>query len=435
MTDPSPSLPASRRRLLRRLAGGLLLVVTALAASAAGVAAFLGTAAATASVPALCAAGLVTLVIVAFLLGLPCLALYGARRRTVASAVFAAVVAVVVAGTAAVTAFRPLPVIAHGPAPAGIGFWDLPTGSRIAYVSLKAAKPRPTPVIFLHGGPGTPDEGLPDSGAELAALGFDVYSYDQLGAGRSTRLADVSGYTVARHVADLDAIRKTIGAERVILVGESWGGSLTAQYMAAHPDNVAKAVFVSPGPIWEGAFPDGNYGSPWDRVAPQDRARFDALNEEPRVLALFTLMGINPQAAHALVPDAEADSHLHRLALAGKDGTGCTAGPPAKPHDNPQGFYVNQVTNADFAGIADPRPALRQVRVPSLIMRGECDYVIWPVTRDYRRTLPESRLVYVRGAGHAVERGQPKVYRSLLLDFLLDRPLALPDHSSAQPPK
>ncbi|MEV4092170.1 alpha/beta fold hydrolase [Streptosporangium saharense] len=76
-------------------------------------------------------------------------------------------------------------------------------------------------VIFLHAGSSSPDEGLPEVGTELAALGFDVYSYDQPETGRSTRLDDVSGHTVTRHVADLGAIRRTIGAERVILVGES----------------------------------------------------------------------------------------------------------------------------------------------------------------------------------------------------------------------
>ncbi|MGW4962883.1 alpha/beta fold hydrolase [Nonomuraea sp. NPDC004186] len=57
----------------------------------------------------------------------------------------------------------------------------------------------------------------------LAAAGFDVYAYDQLGAGRSTRLSDVTGYTVARHVADLEAIRRTIGADRIVIVGQRTG--------------------------------------------------------------------------------------------------------------------------------------------------------------------------------------------------------------------
>ncbi|MFJ9706042.1 alpha/beta fold hydrolase [Streptomyces sp. NPDC101234] len=140
-----------------------------------------------------------------------------------------------------------MPITTAAPAPPGVRFWDLPTGSHIAYVHAPATgKARPTPVIFLHGGPGTPGEGVPTGGRELAADGFDVYSYDQLGAGRSTRLRDVTGYTVARQVADLEAIRRTLGADRIILVGQSWGGSLTAQYLAAHAEHVAKAVFTSP---------------------------------------------------------------------------------------------------------------------------------------------------------------------------------------------
>ncbi|MFJ9680327.1 alpha/beta fold hydrolase [Streptomyces sp. NPDC101194] len=34
-------------------------------------------------------------------------------------------------------------------------------------------------------------------------------------------------------------------ADRVILVGQSWGGALAAQYLAAHSEHVAKAVFAS----------------------------------------------------------------------------------------------------------------------------------------------------------------------------------------------
>jgi proline iminopeptidase len=35
----------------------------------------------------------------------------------------------------------------------------------------------------------------------------------------------------------------------MILVGGSWGGTLAAHYLAAHPDRVEKVVFSSPGAI------------------------------------------------------------------------------------------------------------------------------------------------------------------------------------------
>lgn len=136
-------------------------------------------------------------------------------------------------------------------------YWDLPTGSRIAYTLTPAqGEPKPTPVILVHGGPGAPGGGNEVVTETLTEAGFDVYYYHQVGAGLSERLEDVSEYTVARHVADLEAVRQAIGSEQMILIGGSWGGPLIANYLAAHPDRVAKAVVYSPGPIWTPAFPD-----------------------------------------------------------------------------------------------------------------------------------------------------------------------------------
>ena len=272
--------------------------------------------------------------------------------------------------------------------------------------------------MFLHGGPGTPGEGLPEVAADLAAAGFDVYAYDQLGAGRSTRLRDVTGYTVARQVADLEAIRVRLGADRLILVGRSWGASLAAQYLAAHPGRVAKAVFTSPGLIWPAAWPDGGTGDPWTRATPEQRRERDELFSNPRILALTVLQGIDPEAAHRLVGDDEADELLHRFAVIGKDTGTCLGAAPAPVHDNRQGFYVNQLTVADFATVEDPRPALRRTRVPSLIMRGTCDFIPAPVAAEYREVLPGATLVDVPAAGHAIAAEQPEVYTRTLLTFL-----------------
>jgi pimeloyl-ACP methyl ester carboxylesterase len=51
----------------------------------------------------------------------------------------------------------------------------------------------------------------------------DVYLYDQIGSGWSDRLDDIRQYTALRHKKDLEAIVQAIGAEKVILIGQSWG--------------------------------------------------------------------------------------------------------------------------------------------------------------------------------------------------------------------
>ncbi|WP_086568278.1 alpha/beta fold hydrolase [Streptosporangium minutum] len=414
----SPSQAGRGRSPLRRAAGGVLVPVAAVVAAIAGAAVFLGTAAVTAAIPVLGAAALVAVLAVGFLLARPAFALLGARRPGSAAVAFAGAVALAVAGASAVTVFRPMPGDQAAPAPAGVAFWDLPTGSRIAYTAVRAADPRPTPVIFLHGGPGTPGEGVPDVARALAGRGFDVYAYDQVGAGRSTRLADVTGYTVARHVADLEAIRHVLGADKLILVGRSWGGALTARYLAAHPRHVAKAVFVSPGPLWEGSYPDHDTGDPWSVLPPAQARLRDELAGTPRMIVQSVLMGLNPNAAHALVPDDEADPWFRRVMLTGKDATHCPGGPSAPVHGNRPGFYANQLTSADAERAADPRPALRAIEVPALILRGECDYLKPEVAEDYRRALPHAALVPVRGAGHSITAEQPG-YLPLLRDFLL----------------
>ena len=130
-----------------------------------------------------------------------------------------------------------------------IQYWDLPTGSHVAYIHYAAQAPtKATPIIFfLHGGPGA---FIVDHSAaaehfyrSLTTLGFDVYLYDQIGSGHSARLSDPRQYTVERHISDLEAIRQRLLARRVILIGDSWGAALAAKYIAEHPDSCAKAFF------------------------------------------------------------------------------------------------------------------------------------------------------------------------------------------------
>lgn len=104
-------------------------------------------------------------------------------------------------------------------------YWQLPTGSRIAFTRIAAkAKKRPYPIIYLHCGPGGHvRDGLIGSLAPLAQEGYDLYFYDQIGSGMLDRLADITEYTVERHIQDLAAINEKLGGGKVILIGQSWG--------------------------------------------------------------------------------------------------------------------------------------------------------------------------------------------------------------------
>lgn len=134
-------------------------------------------------------------------------------------------------------------------------YWQLPTGSVVAYSEFdppRGVAVRPEAIVYLHGGPGVRQGPFDqDIYGSFAANGFHVFLYDQAGSGLSGFLPHLRDYTVARSVADLEAIRQKIGVERMILVGHSWGSTLAASYMAKFPTHVAKAVFHSPGRIWQ----------------------------------------------------------------------------------------------------------------------------------------------------------------------------------------
>jgi proline iminopeptidase len=78
---------------------------------------------------------------------------------------------------------------------------------------------------------------------------------------------------------------------------------------------------------------------------------------------------------------------------------------------------------ADELTRPDPRPVLRQVHTPALVLRGACDYKRPEIAAEYASTLPGAVLQEVPDAGHLVRMEQPEAYESAVLDFLdgLDR--------------
>jgi proline iminopeptidase len=414
------------------MAGGLgavlRLLVVMLVAAVAGLVALFAVAAVSARPPVFLAAGLVVfLAATAAGVGLATRRVPAGRRRRARVARFAGAALVGVA-VFVVTALLPLGDPRLPPAPvAGQRFWQLPSGSRVAWVHLPArGRPQPTPVVFLHGGPGIADmAGDAAYFGQLTRDGYDVWVYDQVGTGRSSRLADPRGYTIARQVADLEAIRERIGAARLVLIGHSWGGQVAAAYLAAHPANVARVVFSSPGALAP-ALDDGSGGGVRGRLPRTQQLRLYALLVRPRVLLGYGLLQLNPRAAHAFVGDAEMDARNDRVYNAGRAGTHCRGlGPGPALHG--LGFYSYQFPQSAAARPwADPRPALARLATPALVIKGSCDYLSWSSGLAYRHALANARLLYLDHAGHNAYQDQPAAYLAAVRAFLAGRPLPAP---------
>lgn len=96
------------------------------------------------------------------------------------------------------------------------------------------------PVVFIHGGPGAGFE--PYHRRFFDPARYRVVLYDQRGAGRSTPHASLDRNSTPDLVADLERIRESLGIERWVLFGGSWGSTLALVYAETHPQRALALI-------------------------------------------------------------------------------------------------------------------------------------------------------------------------------------------------
>ncbi len=107
----------------------------------------------------------------------------------------------------------------------------------------QSGNPTGTPVVFLHGGPGS---GCQPGHRHLFDLQhFHVIAVDQRGAGKSTPHSSLVNNTTWDLVADLEKIRQYLDIEKWMIVGGSWGATLAFAYAQRHPSFVSAIVVRS----------------------------------------------------------------------------------------------------------------------------------------------------------------------------------------------
>jgi proline iminopeptidase len=151
-------------------------------------------------------------------------------------------------------------------------------------------------IVMLHGGPGGDYRGLLRLRNEVDGVRLEdahqVVYWDQRGSGLSKR-HDAAAITGAIYDADLDAIIDRFSKDRpVVLIGQSWGAMYATRYIPQHPEKIAGAVLMEPGPLTGALYEEVASGinhldffSEWLNdytwaqriVSPDDHARADYL--------------------------------------------------------------------------------------------------------------------------------------------------------------
>ncbi|QFY08602.1 alpha/beta fold hydrolase [Nonomuraea phyllanthi] len=94
-------------------------------------------------------------------------------------------------------------------------------------------------VIAHHGAPGLGSLAEPKASFGRLADTYRVVVFDARGSGASGLTGP---FTHEQWVADVEALRAWLGAERVVIAGGSYGGFIAMEYAAHHPSRVSAVV-------------------------------------------------------------------------------------------------------------------------------------------------------------------------------------------------
>lgn len=122
--------------------------------------------------------------------------------------------------------------------PFDTGMLDVGADHRLYYEQV--GSPAGTPVVLLHGGPGSACN--PGHRRFFDPAFYRVVLFDQRGGGRSEPLGEIASNTTQDLVADIERLRERLGIGRWLVFGGSWGATLALAYAQAHPACVTGLV-------------------------------------------------------------------------------------------------------------------------------------------------------------------------------------------------
>jgi proline iminopeptidase len=235
-------------------------------------------------------------------------------------------------------------------------------------------------VIVAHGGPGLPHEYFHPMLSNLSHYAKLVY-FDRRADMLSTRLPH-QPVSLDEMADDLDALRQSLGLNRVTLLGHSFGVAIALNYALRYPENVKRLILVSASAGIEN--PAEAEKRIVKKLLPVELALYrssesgrGAANPCERVRKRYSVL--YPHYFHKLIPyefsrgiyTAYFDSLAKRLALA-----------------NP-------------AQRLDVRDQLSAIKVPVMVVAGRYDLVT-PLDQSVALAdgLPHSKLVVMEHSAH-----------------------------------
>jgi len=259
-----------------------------------------------------------------------------------------------------------------------------------------------TPLLLNHGGPGGTSCGFGLMDDEI--LDRPVIRYDQLETGRSERPGLREQWNINHSVAEIDAIRRTLGLDTVHLMGWSWGGSVATEYvLEGEQEGIGGVILAGPllsTPVW---IEDANHLL---STMPEDLQATIRMHEAARTYD-------HPDYV------AATDSFYARFMTP----LGRPQIPECEGVSGNTEVYNTMWGPTEFTATGtlleyDRRDRLAEIDVPVLIVSGEFDEARPETMEMFADAMPDARVEVIPGVGHGAPMERPELMADVVSAFL-----------------
>ncbi|MFN2527617.1 MAG: alpha/beta fold hydrolase [Candidatus Baltobacteraceae bacterium] len=272
-------------------------------------------------------------------------------------------------------------------------------GIRLFY---RVAGTGPKTIVFLHGGPGP---GMADGGYDFEALaqrGFRYIAFDQRSAGRSDGVPNAR-LNYREYAADIEAVRKYFGIERLNLAAISHGTSMVLSYNYFYPGRLASAALIAvPGATPE--LVQQRNAAIAAVIAPQTAARKKAARADILTTRDPARIKADCEIIFNFTQYVTSPDHLRRAR--------------ADVCDIPPANVQRIFTIKETGGLPLNRAALLELmKMPVLVLEGGHSNVPLDSARFNAAHAPQAKLVVIPEAGHQLWLDQPEATLAAVAGF------------------
>lgn len=278
-------------------------------------------------------------------------------------------------------------------------------GVRLWYRVAGQGSPKSSPVVFLHGGPGSSSQSLATFGGPLLECSHRMIYFDQRGSGRSER-PWTQDYALRTLIEDIEGLRRHLRVPQIALLAHSFGTVLALEYAAAYPQNVSHLIIT--GGLADASMSGRSMCARLKETDPAAHQRAIEGSEDGQCNVFKAFRGRDAEAFFRsnMFPDPGLAERLKQAeTAAGLRNTG-------------------ELQRAVFdAGLLKYRfEQFDRLRMPVLVISGAKDYQVGlEGPRSLAARLPNARALEYAESGHFMFAEEPERFARDVSDFLKSR--------------